>query len=332
MNRLREKTRSETRESEGAVDDPRRWVSTLDDESSRPEPSATDGMSKAINAAMSGHGENPELAGLFDQFSQIAEELVHSHDLLRGQVASLEAELAAKDIRLERKKRLEALGRVAAGVAHEFRNPLGGIRLTVDALRPGAATPASVRRLNHIEQAVVHLNRIVEDLLTFTGSSSLERGPLDWSEVLGRTLNLVYPEQASPDNLQTVGPESFVVLGDRHALIQVLVNLITNARQMQANDELEMGVFWGETEERAWIEVADQGPGISPEEEEVIFHPFHSRRDGGTGLGLAIVHSRIEALEGEISLVRDAWGPHPEWTGARFRILLPKYNYTKESR
>lgn len=289
-------------------------------------------VSQAISAALLDHvGDLPELTGLFDQFSQMAGELVDSHDRLRAQVASLELELAAKDRALERKKRLEALGRVAAGVAHEFRNPLGGIRLTVDALRPGT-DPRSEARLDHIEQAVAHLNRIVEDLLTFTGMAQLEKCDLDFEEILARALSLVFPEQLAPPSLVLEGPRPFTVWGDRHALIQVIVNLVTNAIQILADPELSVGIFWGEKEGRTWIEVADQGPGIPIEEEEAIFHPFHSRRAGGTGLGLAIVHSRIEAHEGEIGLVHDAWGSHPEWTGARFRILLPKNFRQKEVR
>ncbi|MEE8142784.1 MAG: ATP-binding protein [Planctomycetota bacterium] len=245
--------------------------------------------------------------------------LVVSHETLLLQVRSLEQELAAKNRRLERKKRLEALGRVAAGVAHEFRNPLGGIRLTVDTLLRDEPGLRAEERLHHIQKAVAHLNLIVEELLTFTRADSLKLVPIDVRELVEGAVELAFGQG---NGALMEGPAT-TLHGDHHALSQVLVNLLTNARQALGEGEGRIGVWWGTREGSPWIEVADEGPGIPPGEEEKVFHPFHSLREGGTGLGLSIVLSRVEAHEGEVAVVSDVWGGGGDWSGARFRMVFP---------
>ena len=245
-----------------------------------------------------------------------------AHDALLDQVHSLKEELAAKNRRLERKKRLEALGRVAAGVAHEFRNPLGGIRLTVDALLGDQPTERAQKRLEHVQRATTHLDRIVQDLLTFTRSAPLERHPVPVPELLEAVLEIAFPAGLDRE-LVTRGDDDVHCVVDRHAFSQVLVNLLTNARQAIGERDGRLYLQWGVRDDRVWFEVADDGDGIAPEDEESIYHPFHSKREGGTGLGLAIVHDRVEAHDGEISVVSDTWGDSLGWKGACFRVALP---------
>ncbi|MFQ5654362.1 MAG: PAS domain-containing sensor histidine kinase, partial [Planctomycetota bacterium] len=232
----------------------------------------------------------------------------------------------------ERKKRLEAIGRVAAGVAHELRNPLGGIRLTLDALLGGTPSERQLRRLEHISRAVEHLEHIVQDLLTFTRSGDLCRRTHPAVELIDGAIEIAFADGAAgPPPILREGPAGMELLVDRHAFTQVLVNLLTNARQAldgaatagdAAAREPRIGIWWGAREQCAWLEIADMGPGIPQGEEERIFHPFHSLREGGTGLGLAIVQGRVEAHDGEIVVARDAWGGGAGWPGARSRILL----------
>ncbi|MEM7262058.1 MAG: ATP-binding protein [Planctomycetota bacterium] len=277
--------------------------------------------------------ELADLPRLFEEFSRVTADLVASHDLLRGEVRRLERELADKNRRLEHKKRLEALGRVAAGVAHEFRNPLGGIRLTVDALLGDRPSDKAQGRLEHVRNAVTHLDHIVEDLLTFTGSTVVEPSPIRAADLLERSIAIAFPEpSAVRERLVVDGDCDLEFCVDRHAMTQVLVNLLVNASQATASTGGRIGAWWGKTESASWIEIADEGPGIPVGEEEKIFHPFHSLRDGGTGLGLSIVHSRIEAHGGEINVVSDSWGDGADFSGARFRIQLPNSPIEEEIR
>lgn len=266
------------------------------------------------------------LAQLFEEVTRATEDLASSHDSLLGEVARLKEELAVKNRRLERKKRLEAIGRVAAGVAHEFRNPLGGIRLYADQIRKAPRAEKSVERVDQILAAVTHLDHIVEDLLTYTRNQSLERSPQSMSELVEAAVSLAYPDVSALEfELLRQGPEDLEVHVDRVAFVQVLMNLLTNAQQAVGQlPEARVGLWWGTRAGSTWVEVADTGHGIPAGEEEKIFHPFHTLRQEGTGLGLAIVQSRVEAHEGEIAVVRQAWGGMPEWSGARFRITLPQ--------
>ncbi|MCI0650613.1 MAG: ATP-binding protein [Planctomycetes bacterium] len=271
--------------------------------------------------------ESAEIARLFEDFSRATSQLVAAHEALQAQVDLLKEELAQKNRRLERKKRLEALGRVAAGVAHEFRNPLGGVRLTIDALLKDAPSERGRARLEHVKRAVLHLNRIVEDLLSFARNRPLERTRAFAAALVSEAVEIAFPPDALVPAPRIVreGPPELELSVDPHAFTQVLVNLMVNAAQALSDPSRQsIGIFWGtDTAGRRWLEVADEGKGIPAGDEEAIFHPFHTSRPGGTGLGLAIVHDRVEAHEGEIAVVRDAWGGGAHWSGARFRILLP---------
>ncbi|MGE3164264.1 MAG: PAS domain-containing sensor histidine kinase [Planctomycetota bacterium] len=277
----------------------------------------------AAGEALAGADALPQL---FEDFSRVTAGLVAAHDALLLEVERLNAELAAKNRRLEHKKRLEAIGRVAAGVAHEFRNPLGGIQLNADCLRRQHPTGPSTRRIDQITEAVQHLDRIVDDLLTYTRPAGTERSLQPVGELVTHALRLAFADLGEQRfTLVHDGPPWLEVQVDRVGLSQALVNLLVNARQAVESlaENGAIGIFWGLHAGRFWLEVADNGAGIPVGEEERIFHPFHTLREGGTGLGLAIVQSRVEVHDGEIAVVRDAWGGHPEWTGARFRLLLP---------
>ncbi len=274
-----------------------------------------------------------DLPRLFEEFSRVTSNLVASHDALLLQVKSLKQELAAKNHRLERKKRLEALGRVAAGVAHEFRNPLGGVRLTVDGLLRGRPSKRSTERLHHIQKAITHLDHIVDELLTFTRTDPLELEAVKTRELVEGAVEIAFPDAAENGiSLVVEGPPKATMMVDRHAFSQVLVNLLTNAHQaLVGRKGARIGVWWGVRDGQPWIEVADEGLGGPEGEEERIFHPFHSLRDGGIGLGLAIVQSRVEAHDAEISVVHDAWGGGTRWSGARFRLLFLHPREAKDS-
>lgn len=282
-------------------------------------------------------GEGAELRRLLDEYKGVTARLVESHDTLRTQLHRVRRELEEKDRELERKKRLEALGRVAAGVAHEFRNPLGGIRLTIDTLRREHGEEALASRLDRIARAAEHLDHIVEDLMSFTRDQPLEVRPVPIGPVVDHAVELALTgvEGEVPEVLRAGDPDLDFAI-DRTAFSQVLANLIDNARRALPAGTLSdggpaIGIAWGCRRDSggaqcSWLEIADRGPGIPAGEEERIFHPFHTLREDGTGLGLSIVHSRIEAHGGTIRVVPDlclALGALGVLTGACFRIELP---------
>ena len=213
--------------------------------------------------------EMQDLPRLFEEFSRTTADLVATHGALCAEVESLKQELADKSRLLERKKRLEALGRVAAGVAHEFRNPLGGIRLSVDALLEAQPDPQARERLENVRRAVEHLNHIVGDLLTFTVQEVGNRIPIPCRDLVEHSLAMAFGARSwQVQGIRVQGDPELEVAVDRHGFTQVLMNLFLNASQALADATGpetaadRIGVWWGERDGRVWIEVADDGQGF----------------------------------------------------------------------
>ena len=192
---------------------------------------------------------------------------------------------------LRRAEHLASLGRLLAGVAHEVRNPLAGIRSTVQLwqrLPDQARTPAS---LEAVLQAVDRLNGLVGRLLYFARTGWDERRPVDLNAVARETVELLRA-QADAQGVRIdadLAADLAPVAGSAAALQQVSLNLATNALQAMPKG----GVLRLETRAPAGLRrvellVADTGPGVSPEARARLFEPFYTTRPDGTGLGLAI--------------------------------------------
>lgn len=259
-------------------------------------------------------------------YQQATERLKDSHELLMAEVSRLRAELVSKNQQLERRKRLAALGEMAAGVAHEIRNPLGSIQLYADLLaRQLADDPKRGDLAGKIGKAVRGLDAIVADMLTFARVIEANRQPTRIADLVAEAAAEAAGRLESVDvtlHIAQIAPDLMVDL-DGRLFKQVLLNLMLNAADAMAGaprrdlevtaEELPAGHEAG----RWRIRVADTGPGIPPAVIDKIFHPFFTTKDHGTGLGLAIVHHMIEAHGGTITAANRADG------GAVFAILLP---------
>ncbi len=213
------------------------------------------------------------------------------------------------------KERLDQLRRdFASNVSHELRTPLTSVQGFVDTLLDGAwQDPEACQHfLKIIKRETARLTRLVADLLDLSRLETrrLERPivPVDLGKVARRVSELV--EKRAQDKglkLQTAIAEDFpLVMGDKDLLHQVLLNLLDNAISYTEEGFVELrATLDGKT---ARIEVADSGPGISPEDQERIFERFYrvdkarSRHAGGTGLGLAIARFAVERMGGKIGL------------------------------
>ena len=264
-----------------------------------------------------------ELMALLAAYSEATERLQSSHRKLHEQVASLSAELEQKNKLLERKTRLEVLGEMAAGVAHEIRNPLGGILLYAGLLeRDLAGSPEALRLVRSIMSGVRSLNTTVTDLLSFTRgfeasihvcclSRVMEGALTDAIGDLARTDVVVRREYSSLD---------IEVMADPELLRRAMLNLVLNAIQaMGKNGTLTIrSGMAGDVEEGVWwIEVRDTGPGINGKVMDRLFEPYVTDKEGGTGLGLAIVQKVAESHGGTASACNLDGG------GACFRLEFP---------
>lgn len=251
-------------------------------------------------------------------------------DALNSMLAQNEAAFAAKE-RSESRMR-----RFVADASHELRTPLVGIRGFTKLFRMGALTGQDdvERTMDRIERESLRLTRLVEDLLLLARldeqrdpADSLELAQMDLRTVAADALHDVRAlDPSRPVELTGPGggsPAAAPAHADESRMRQVVTNLVGNAvRHTPEGTRIRIGV--GTANDRAVLEVADEGPGLTEEQQARVFDRFYraddsrSRTgDGGAGLGLAIVHSLVTAHGGTISL------DTAPGSGAVFRVLLP---------
>ncbi len=262
-----------------------------------------------------------ELGAIIAAYNDVTERLKQSHDQLQSQVEGLRRELADKNRELARRERLSALGEMAAGVAHEIRNPLGSIQLFASLLdRDLADRPTEQTTVRKIGRAVDCLDRIVNDILAFTGEAEpvcrdVALAPIFAEAVDGVAVTL---RKHGTQLHVHVQPEGSEVRADPEQLRRAVANLLQNGA-VAAGDggRLDIGARLRPDRNTVEITVIDDGPGIAPELLDRIFNPFFTTRDSGTGLGLAIVHRIVEGHGGSIAATNRPEG------GACFRMTLP---------
>jgi signal transduction histidine kinase len=231
--------------------------------------------------------------------------------------------------RMKERDRLAALGQMAAGLAHEIRNPLGSIKGAAQFLQPpGNAAPAAgdtKEFLNIIVEEVNRLNKIVSQFLDYARPYRGEQKPLEIADVLKKTLQLLAKEDSIPVEIVTAFAERLPpVRADAEQLFQVFLNLSLNALQaMPQGGKLLISTGLRRATRRgaaaAFLEIRfrDTGVGIPPGDLKNLFIPFFTTKEKGTGLGLPISQRIIENHGGTIE-VRSQPGE-----GATFTVLLP---------
>src|SRR5256886_208163 len=199
------------------------------------------------------------------------------------------------------------MGQMLAGVAHELNNPLTAILGVTELLRdrPGA-DDSTKRQLELTHRQARRAARIVQNLLEFSRPASPQKKPLDLNNLLERTLQL-HEHSLRRNNVEVdfrLQPDLPGVIGDANQLIQVFLNLITNAEQAirEVRDTGRIQIRAGRNGNQLAITVQDDGVGIRPESLPRIFDPFYTtkRPGGGTGLGLSICMSIIREHGGNI--------------------------------
>jgi len=221
-------------------------------------------------------------------------------------------------------EKLAAMGQMLAGVAHELNNPLTAILGVTELLRerPGA-DDSTKRQLELTHRQARRAARIVQNLLEFSRPASPQKRPIDLNNLLERTLQL-HEHSLRRNNIEVDShlPAGLPgVVGDANQLIQVLLNLITNAEQAirEVRDSGRIQIRAGHEGNQVTVTVQDDGVGIRPQALPRIFDPFYTtkRPGGGTGLGLSICMSIIREHGGNIEANTLPAG------GSAFTIYLP---------
>jgi signal transduction histidine kinase len=220
--------------------------------------------------------------------------------------------------RVRRDERLSALGRLAASIAHEVRNPLNAIGIAAQRIRLDEHEPGERGRLaGVIEGEVERLNRTVEDILGFASRRDPRVERIDGAQLLATVEHLARPEaRARGVELVVKIPEDVVFHGDADLLQSAAWNLVRNALRASPSSAT-VTITLVRRGDRILLDVMDQGPGVPEESRALVFEPFHSGGAEGSGLGLPIALGAAQAHGGTIEIL-DAPGG-----GAIFRMTLP---------
>jgi two-component system, NtrC family, sensor histidine kinase HydH len=215
---------------------------------------------------------------------------------------------------------LKALGQLAAGVAHEIRNPLTSIKLLVQTLQEDrAARSAHAKDFQIIEQEIRRIERCVETLLDYAQPAPPQFRPLDLGQQVGLVLAVI-AERARKQRVKvefTPAPAPMMVMGDFEQLHHLLLNLMLNALDAMRNGGRLVVVLNEAGAGEMELRVLDTGPGIATKLLPALFQPFISTKEKGLGLGLATSRHIAETHGGNLSAENRPEG------GACFILRLP---------
>ena len=213
-----------------------------------------------------------------------------------------------------RQARLAAVGEMAAGIAHELRNPLASMTGSIQVLiRDLPLSPEQAQLLDIVLRESDRLNGTIESFLAYAGARRRQPQRVNLATIVEETVSLLRhgPECRDDHVIEVEAPTAAWVSIDETELRQVVWNLASNAlRAMPQGGPLTLSVTPGTGQSAlAELRVRDGGIGMSPEECEQVFHPFHSTFPGGTGLGLAVVHRIVTDAGGTVRLAsRERYG------------------------
>jgi signal transduction histidine kinase len=263
-----------------------------------------------MNVRVPDYGRNDEMGQLSQRFNEMTANLEKSREL---------------EDQLQQAEKSAVIGRLGSAIAHEIRNPLNYINLTLDHLRSKFAPqddkrPVFDKLIGQIKAEVARINQQISDFLNYSRPAKVDAHPVDGRQVIEDSLRLV-EGQAEENNIKIAVVEREDVprvMGDPEFLRSVFNNLFINAVQAMGSEGGSLNVRITPNRRYVDFEIADTGVGIPAENVGKIFEPYFSTKETGTGLGLAIVQKIVEQHKGEISVDSEVG------EGTRFTVRLPK--------
>lgn len=256
-------------------------------------------------------GRTDEMGQLLRQFNEMTAELEKSKEL---------------EEQLRQAEKSAVIGRLGSAIAHEIRNPLNYINLTLDHLRSKFApedqqrVASFTKLISQIKSEVGRINQQISDFLNYSRPANVNLKPLDARQIVEDSLRLV-EAQASENNIRisVVEHENVPqIIADSEFLRSVFNNLFINAVQSMGNEGGNLNVKISPDREFVRFEISDTGSGISEENLSKIFEPYFSTKETGTGLGLAIVQKIVDVHNGAIEV------ESTEGEGTKFTVKLPR--------
>lgn len=259
-------------------------------------------------------------AGLAIHNAFMYQELKAFSQQMEEKMQKTTADLRKTEAQLIRSEKLAALGQLAAGIAHEIRNPLTSINILIHSLTENLPSENSRwEDLKVIEEEILRINEIVDQFLRFAKPASPLFEKADLIPIFEETLQLLRPqiEKARISVLkefESLPPATI----DKEQMKQVILNLLMNAIQAMPKAG-RLGLSGRVSRDGHWVEltIQDSGIGIPPEDMDKLFDPFFSTKEGGIGLGLSIAHRIIDQHHGKIEAESNSG------KGTRFTLSLP---------
>lgn len=252
----------------------------------------------------------PEVDAVVDGFNHMVGRLRQGHA----------AEQEALRLQMERAEQLAAVGQLATGLAHEFRNPLSSVRAVLEVVAGEAGPSESRQILREAAGELDRLDQMVRDLLQYARPRPPTAAAFDLNALVKEVSEFTLSRAVSCGAKMRIeiDPHLPAVMGDADMVRQVLVNLLLNAQQaVPASTVAEFTVTTGRKGSRAWCRVRDNGPGVPLDRAASVFQPFVTTKTRGTGLGLSISRRVMELQSGQLTL------DNPGEPGASFTLTLP---------
>jgi two-component system sensor histidine kinase PilS (NtrC family) len=238
---------------------------------------------------------------------------------------------------MKRFDKMAAVGLLAAGMAHEIRNPLASLSGSIQMLKSELTLDQHQQQLMEITmRESERLNALITDFLLFAQPPQTNKKPCDIGKIIEETINLFMNSPSFRESIhihRLVTHETIQAMIDPDQMKQVFWNLLLNAAQsipdggeIDIHLEKQNGSSWktslsllAQKEKKKWLKISikDSGVGITAQEREKIFEPFFTTKENGTGLGLSIVHKIIENHNGGIKVESEVG------RGSIFTIFLP---------
>lgn len=267
-------------------------------------------MAKPINerfpklASASAHNadwEETYITGETERILQLSVSPLQKEDQPSGWILSIHDQTLLRQVeqKAERSARLAAIGKMAAGIAHEIRNPLAAMSGSIQILSDMAEPDSLEMRLSGIiQREAERLNHLITDFLRLARPAPPQKARFDVQLWLEEIVSL-FKAEASEVEFTLCCPEGTTLEADGEQLRQVIWNLLKNAQEAKAQ-KMTLAVI--PESDCISLKLCDDGLGISPESQKKIFDPFFTTKETGSGLGLAVVHRIIEEHGGQIDL------------------------------
>lgn len=258
---------------------------------------------------------------LTDEKRRLEEEIKRYAEELETRVAERTAELVETHKQLVAQERIAALGRAAAQVAHEVKNPLSGLLLYTLHLKSTATnfSESEIQLLDKIVNTINHLNSRVEQILGFARPVNLTRRDLDLNKIVTDILELIRP-QLTANKVEvrlSLAQEGAWAMIDEASMRGALMNVMLNAVEAMPEGGV-LSISIEQTDETLQLEISDTGSGIGEEQAKKIFEPFYTTKEQGLGLGMPYAKKIIDQHAGAISL-RSQIGE-----GTTIHIVIPR--------